>query len=66
MRGLIGRLHDWVGRGWNRVPGRAAFTRLADVYADHPDFRAKYESRRAGLTDYLVTAIRAFADRELA
>ena len=38
----------------------------ADIYAEHPDFRARYESCRAGLTDYLVTAIRAFADRELA
>ena len=62
---LIRRLHDWVGRDWNSTPGREAFTRLADVYAEHPDFRARYESRRAGLTDYLVTAIRAFADREL-
>ena len=63
---LIRRLHGWVGRGWNSTPGREAFTRLADVYAEHPDFRARYENRRAGLTDYLVTAIRSFADRELA
>jgi len=40
--------------------------RLADIYAEHPDFRARYENQRAGLTDYLVTAIRSFADRELA
>jgi len=63
---LIRRLHGWVGRGWNSTPNRAAFTRLADVYAEHPDFRARYENCRAGLTDYLVTAIRSFADRELA
>jgi len=63
---LIRRLHDWVGRGWNSTPDREAFSRLADIYAEHPDFRARYENCRAGLTDYLVTAIRAFADRELA
>jgi MerR family transcriptional regulator, thiopeptide resistance regulator len=63
---LIRRLQEWVGRGWNSTPGREAFSRLADIYAEHPDFRARYESCRAGLTDYLVTAIRAFADRELA
>jgi|SRR5579864_8011858 len=63
---LIGRLHGWVGRGWNSPPGRNAFTRLADVYADHPDFRARYEGRRAGLTDYLVKAIKTYAERELA
>jgi MerR family transcriptional regulator, thiopeptide resistance regulator len=63
---LIRRLHGWVGRSWNSTPGREAFTRLADIYDEHPDFRARYENRRAGLTDYLVTAIRSFADRELA
>ena len=63
---MIGRLHSWVGRGWNRVPTREAFTRLADIYADHPDFRSRYESRRPGLTDYLVKAIKSFAERELA
>jgi DNA-binding transcriptional MerR regulator len=63
---LIGRLHGWVGRGWNRPPGREGFIRLADVYREHPDFRARFESRAAGLTEYLVEAIRAFAERELA
>jgi DNA-binding transcriptional MerR regulator len=63
---LIGRLHNWVGRGWNRTPNRHAFAGLADIYAEHPDFRARYESRRAGLTDYLVKAIKAYAARELA
>ena len=63
---LIGRLHNWVGRGWNRVPNRQAFKGLADIYADHPDFRARYEGRRAGLTDYLVKAVKTYAERELA
>jgi MerR family transcriptional regulator, thiopeptide resistance regulator len=62
---LIGRLHAWVGRGWNNSPGRKAFGGLAKVYREHPDFRARYESRAAGLTDYLVEAIDAFAEREL-
>jgi DNA-binding transcriptional MerR regulator len=63
---LIGRLHAWVGRGWNRTPGREAFIGLAKLYQEHPDFRSRYEGRAAGLTDYLVAAIRAFAERELA
>jgi DNA-binding transcriptional MerR regulator len=67
VRDLIRRLHDWVGRGWNRsAPSRAGFIRLAEVYREHPDFRARYERRAAGLTDYLVAAIGAFAERELA
>jgi MerR family transcriptional regulator, thiopeptide resistance regulator len=66
LQELIRRLDGWVGRGWNSTPNRAAFRRLADVYTEHQDFRARYENRRVGLTDYLVTAIRSFADRELA
>lgn len=62
----VGRLHAWVGRGWNRVPNREAFAKLADIYASHPDFRARYEARGGGFTDYLVKAIKAFAARELA
>jgi DNA-binding transcriptional MerR regulator len=65
-RDLIRRLHAWVGRGWNRSPGRKAFTGLAKIYQEHPDFRARYEGRAAGLTDYLVEAVGAFAERELA
>jgi MerR family transcriptional regulator, thiopeptide resistance regulator len=66
VRELIRRLHRWVGRGWNSTLSRDAFMLLAEVYAEHPDFRALYENCRAGLADYLATAIRAFADRELA
>jgi DNA-binding transcriptional MerR regulator len=63
---LIGRLHGWVGRGWNRPPGRKAFIGLGKLYQEHPDFRARYESRATGLTDYIADAICAFAERELA
>jgi hypothetical protein len=66
VRELIRRLHVWVGRGWNSTLSRHAFNLMADVYAEHPDFRERYESCRAGLADYLAEAIRAFADRELA
>ena len=66
VRELIRRLHGWVSRGWNSTLTRDGFKLLAEVYTEHPDFRARYENRRAGLTDYVVTAIRSFADRELA
>jgi len=66
VRDLIRRLHVWVGRGWNSKLSRDAFKLMAEVYAEHPDFRARYESCRTGLADYLAEAIRAFADRELA
>jgi hypothetical protein len=39
---------------------------LARIYQEHPDFRARYERRAEGLTDYIAKAIDAFAERELA
>jgi DNA-binding transcriptional MerR regulator len=63
---LIRRLHSWIGRGWNDPPSRKSFIRLASIYQEHPDFRARYENRVPGLTDYLAEAISAFAERELA
>ena len=36
------------------------------LYMGHPDFRARYEARRAGLTEYLAEAMRSLAERELA
>lgn len=63
---LIRRHRDWVERSWKRPPNREAYVGLAGIYRDHPDFRARYEGRAAGLTDYLVAAMTAFAARELA
>lgn len=56
---------DWIARAWNRAPDRAAFEGLSRLYEDHPEFRARYEARCAGLTEYLGAALRAFAEREL-
>ncbi len=56
---------DWIARAWNRAPDRAGFEGLSRLYEDHPEFRARYEARCAGLTDYLGAAMRVFADREL-
>jgi DNA-binding transcriptional MerR regulator len=63
---LIQQLHSWVGNSWNDPPGRKGFVGLAKLYQEHPEFRARYESRAAGLTDYLAEAMSAFAERSLA
>ena len=63
---LMKRHHAWVGAMWNRPPSREAYVGLGQLYQDHPDFRARYEGRMGGLTDYLQEAMRAFAERELA
>ena len=66
VRAGMRRLHGWVGRSWNRPPTREAFTGLGRLYQDHPDFRARYDGRAAGLTDYMAEAMRAFSEAELA
>lgn len=62
---LVARHHAWVGDAWKRAPDRTAYETLADMYADHPDFRARYERRAPGFTDYLVAAMRFFGDSRL-
>ncbi len=66
VQALMRRHHAWVAAAWNRKPARDAYVGLGQLYQDHPDFRARYEGRVAGLTDYLTEAMRVFAERELA
>jgi DNA-binding transcriptional MerR regulator len=66
VRALIRRHHAWVAVMWNRKPSREAYAGLGQLYVDHPDFRARYEAVRPGLTEYLAEAMRCFAERELA
>lgn len=65
VREVVRRLHAWVTRSWVQAPNRAAFVGLANLYAEHPEFRALYEGRAAGLTDYMTEAMRGFAETEL-
>jgi DNA-binding transcriptional MerR regulator len=62
---IVRRHHAWVGRSWNAAPTAERYVGLAALYADHPEFRARYEARAAGLTEYLGAAMRAFAAAEL-
>jgi DNA-binding transcriptional MerR regulator len=63
---LVRRHHAWVARGWDRTPDAAAYRNLAMIYEEHPEFRAHYERRAAGFTEYLVAAMTAFTEKELA
>lgn len=62
---LVARHHAWVAGAWKRTPDRVAYATLADMYADHPDFSARYEGRARGFTDYLVAAMRSFGESRL-
>lgn len=66
VRAIARRLHGWVAASWNRTPTAEAFRGLGHLYQENPDFRARYEGRAKGLTDYLAAAIDAFAAAELA
>jgi DNA-binding transcriptional MerR regulator len=65
VRAVVGRQHAWIARSWSHVPTAEAFAGLARLYLDHPDFRARYEARQAGLTDFICEAMQRFAEKEL-
>lgn len=55
----------FIAGAWGRAPTGEAFAGLGQLYRSHPDFRARYEGRAEGLTDYLAEAMRLFGAREL-
>lgn len=62
---LMRRQHAWIGRSWNREAPAAAFKGLGEMYLADPRFRDRYDSRQAGLAEYMAAAMASFADREL-
>lgn len=62
---LTRRWAEWIATAWGRAPDAAAFAGLGQLYQEHPDFRARFDGRTAGLTDYLAEAMRIYAEREL-
>jgi DNA-binding transcriptional MerR regulator len=65
VQAIVRRQHAWIGRSWNRPPERGAFIGLTELFRENEGFRARYEGRVAGLTDYITAAMTAFAEREL-
>lgn len=61
MRDLLVGHQAWLAKTWPRPPTRESYAGLADIYQAHPDFRARYDNRAAGLCDYLAVAMRAYA-----
>jgi MerR family transcriptional regulator, thiopeptide resistance regulator len=66
VQALIRRLHTWVGGWWGEAPSKRRFVGLGQFYVEHPEFRARYEAKAAGLSEYLAVAMQVFAERELA
>ncbi|MGH6964723.1 MAG: MerR family transcriptional regulator [Phenylobacterium sp.] len=65
VQSLVRRLSVLVSRYWTEPVTGLGFVGLANLYGEHPDFRARYETRAAGLTEYLQAAMRAFAEKDL-
>ncbi len=62
---LMERHHMMVSRAWPKPPTREAFIGLGRMYAEHPDFIARYEGRQPGLTEYMGAAMTAYAEARL-
>lgn len=60
---LIRRHHAWVKHFW--TPTKETYIGLGQLYLDHPDFRGFYKAYHPELVEYLVEAMKIFANREL-
>jgi DNA-binding transcriptional MerR regulator len=61
---LLARHHAWIAAMWDKTCQPNAYAGLANLYLEHPDFRAKFdEDAGAGFTDWLSTAMKAYAAR---
>jgi hypothetical protein len=60
---LLARHHAWIAAMWDRACPPQAYAGLADMYLEHPDFRANFDRAGAGFTDWLTVAMKAYAAR---
>ena len=56
---VIASHYEVVCRFW--TPDADSYAGLADMYVEHPEFRARYEARQPGLAEYLREGMRCFA-----
>jgi hypothetical protein len=64
VQALIARHHAWIEHFYPCSADR--YRGLAQLYVDHPEFRAFYEKYRPGLADFMSEAMNLFADEVLA
>ena len=61
---LFDRHRAWVSQMWDRECARDGYAGMADMYLAHPDFRTYFDRRGEGFTDWLTTAMKAYAARD--
>jgi hypothetical protein len=60
---LFDRHRAWVSEMWSRECAREGYGGMADMYLAHPDFGTHFDKRGEGFTDWLTTAMKAYAVR---
>jgi DNA-binding transcriptional MerR regulator len=60
---LLARHHAWIAAMWDRTCPPEAYAGLADLYLEHPDFRTNFDRNGQGFTDWLASAMKAYAAR---
>jgi len=61
---LLARHHAWIAAMWDKACPPEAYAGLANLYLEHPDFRTKFDQDGgAGFTEWLTTAMKAYAAR---
>jgi DNA-binding transcriptional MerR regulator len=63
VQDVIARHHKWVSNYW--TPDAEAYAGLADLYTEHPDFRAFYDKYDERLVEFLSEAMKIYADNKL-
>jgi DNA-binding transcriptional MerR regulator len=63
VQSLIRKHHAWVKHFW--TPTRKSYIGLGQMYLAHADFRDFYNAYHPKLAEYLVEAMKVFAEREL-
>jgi MerR family transcriptional regulator, thiopeptide resistance regulator len=60
---LLDRHRAWLSRMWSGECASDGYAGMADMYLAHPDFRTHFDKRGEGFTDWLTTAMKAYAAR---
>lgn len=63
VQALVQRHYAWVSNFW--IPTKETYTGLAQMYLDHPDYRSFYNNYHPDLVEYLVEAMRFYAEKKL-
>lgn len=63
VQDMIQQHYDWVNNFW--TPTKETYLGLGQMYLDHPDFREFYNRLHPDLVEYLVAAMKMFADNNL-